>query len=210
MYRQLIYIVLIFHLGCQANSSNEKVETTLTKVTKVDTVPDCEWCGAMDAPDELHWDTEIAGSEEKGERLTLSGTVYKPDGVSPAEGILIYAYHTNAQGVYPKRGDETGNGRRQGYLRAWVKTNEQGRYRFKTIRPAPYPSHQEPAHIHMTLSHDTIPEYWINSTWFEGDTLITDELISRLDRMGGFSNIIPLSKDSNGVWQGERNIILGK
>ena len=130
-------------------------------------LPDCEWCGAREAPEKLSWQTSIADEKEAGERIILEGTVFEKDGVTPAEGVTIYAYHTNSQGIYARRGNETGNGRRHGYLRGWVKTNTDGQYRFQTIKPAPYPSHNEPAHVHMTLWRDDFEEYWINSTWFK-------------------------------------------
>ncbi len=171
-------------------------------------LPDCEWCGAMDAPEFLSYTSTIADENEPGERLIYSGTVYQPDGVTPAEDVLVYAYHTNAKGIYAKDGSETGNGLRHGYLRGWVKTNAQGQYQFNTILPAPYPSRNEPAHIHLTLTGEDFDEYWISSTLFEGDSLITDELKSKLDRVAGPNNIIKLTKDENGVWFGSRDIIL--
>ena len=122
--------------------------------------------------------------------------------------MIIYAYHTNNNGLYEKKGDEKGNGVRHGYLRGWTKTNSDGKYRFHTIKPAPYPNRSEPAHIHMTLMGENFNEYWINSTWFANDKIITDEMVSKLDRTGGFSNIIELTKDDKGNWIGQRNIII--
>lgn len=157
----------------------------------------------MDAPEQLDWQARIAGPEEPGEPLVLSGRVFQPDGRTPAAGILVYAYHTNTEGVYPRRGDETGNGRRHGYLRAWVRTDEQGRYRFRTVKPAPYPSRNEPAHVHMTLTGPDFDEYWIPSTLFAGDPLIREQ-----DRQGNASHILRLEKDAAGVWQGRRDVVL--
>jgi len=71
-------------------------------------LPDCEWCGASEAPDDVTSSTTIAGADEPGERLLLQGTIYAPDGVTPVPGVLLYVYHTNTAGVYAKRGDETG------------------------------------------------------------------------------------------------------
>ncbi len=171
-------------------------------------IPDCEWCGANEAPENTNWETTIAGKDVKGERLVLEGTVYQTDGTTPAKDVIIYAYHTNNNGLYEKKGDEKGNGVRHGYLRGWTKTNSDGKYRFHTIKPAPYPNRSEPAHIHMTLMGENFNEYWINSTWFANDKIITDEMVSKLDRTGGFSNIIELTKDDKGNWIGQRNIII--
>ncbi|MBA3584027.1 MAG: hypothetical protein H0W36_05765 [Gemmatimonadetes bacterium] len=46
----------------------------------------------------------LAGPAEPGERLVDTGTVSQPDGRTPAEGVLLYAYHTNAEGVYAGAG----------------------------------------------------------------------------------------------------------
>lgn len=170
--------------------------------------PDCEWCGAADAPPDPGWQAVIPPVDEPGEALVMEGRVFKADGATPAPGVLIYVYHTNAQGVYPKRGDETGNGQRHGYLRAWMKTDEQGRYRFRTIRPAPYPGRDDPAHIHITLTPPGGTEDWIDSFWFKGDPLITGKQLRKVTRPAGQSNVVELSMDKNGVWQGRRDILL--
>lgn len=173
-----------------------------------DSIPDCQWCGATEAPENLNWETTIASENVEGERLILEGTIYETDGKTPAKNVIVYAYHTNNEGEYEKKGNEKGNGIRHGYLRAWAKTNKVGKYRFKTIKPAPYPSHSEPAHIHMTLMREDFDEYWINATWFKGDKIITKEMTDKLTRTGGFSNIIELEKDEYGTWVGIRDIIL--
>jgi protocatechuate 3,4-dioxygenase beta subunit len=55
-------------------------------------------------------------------KLMLTGTVYQADGKTPAESVIIYIYHTNRQGLYPKSGGETDWARRHGYIRGWVRT----------------------------------------------------------------------------------------
>lgn len=170
---------------------------------------DCEWCGAADAPKNLSWTTTISPESEPGERLVVTGTVFEKDGKTPATNMLVYAYHTNIEGIYPKRGDETGNGRRHGYLRGWMKTDAKGRYRFETIRPAPYRTHGgEPAHIHFTIQPEGGDEYWLDGTWFKDDPRVTEELVAGVERTGGFSNVMNLKQDESGVWHGRRDFIL--
>ena len=122
---------------------------------------------------------------EAGERLIVEGTVYRPDGKTPAAGVLMYTYHTNAGGVYAKRGNETGNGRRHGYLRGWLRTGPDGKYRIETIKPGSYPSRSEPAHVHMTLQPPGEPERYIDDVVFEGDPLLTAAHRARLQQRGG-------------------------
>ncbi len=171
-------------------------------------LPACEWCGADEAPADLTWDIRVAGADEPGERLTISGTVYQSDGRTPAPGVILYLYHTNRDGVYPKRGDETGNGRRHGYLRGWLRTDERGRYRFSTIRPRSYPGGSEPAHIHVTVKAPGGREDYIDDFIFEGDPLITPSYQKRLRKRGG-SGLVSLARNERGIWTASRDIILG-
>ncbi|MFQ6615176.1 MAG: hypothetical protein ACE5HZ_00210 [Fidelibacterota bacterium] len=120
---------------------------------------------------------------------------------------ILYAYHTNQAGIYAKRGDETGNGRRHGYLRGWLQTDENGQYRIDTIRPGTYPTGSEPAHIHVTIKEPDTPEYWIDSIMFEGDPFLTKRRRQRLEARGG-SGIVSLERGDDGVWRGTRDIVL--
>lgn len=171
-----------------------------------DPLPECEWCGADEAPNDVSWETNIADENEEGERLTITGTVLHTDGNTPAPDVIIYFYHTNNKGIYPKRGNETGNGRRHGYLRGWVKTNKNGEYRVNTIRPVSYPDGTEPAHIHIAVKEPDKDEYWIDPIIFEGDPLITPEFMRRIENRGG-SGIMKLIQKGNMLY-GVKNIIL--
>src|SRR5690606_14499128 len=95
----------------------------------------CQGCELVfvGMPATLTSTARIAPPEEPGEALVLEGVVRREDG-SPAEGIIVYAYHTDAQGIYPP--DATMHGR----LRGWARTDHAGRYRFETIRPGSYPT----------------------------------------------------------------------
>ncbi|MDX1584794.1 MAG: intradiol ring-cleavage dioxygenase, partial [Thermoanaerobaculia bacterium] len=106
----------------------------------------------------------------------------------------------------PKTGEERGNGRRHGYLRGWVKTNEDGRYRIDTIRPGSYPGRNVAAHVHMTVLPPGGDEYRIADTVFEDDPNV-DDAYRRRARTSGGSGIIALEK-AGGIWRGTRDITL--
>jgi protocatechuate 3,4-dioxygenase beta subunit len=93
-------------------------------------------------------------------------------------------------------------------LRGWVKTNESGDYKFTTIKPAPYPSRDNPAHIHPIVKEPDKNEYYIDEYLFDDDPLLTQEKRAKLENRGG-SGIIHLVKRDDGLWTGQRNIILG-
>ncbi len=166
------------------------------------------WSGAFEAPANVSWRTIIPPQGEPGEKLIISGTVYLPDRRTPAKDVTVYVYHTNNKGVYPKKGNEKGNGKYHGYLRGWMKTDANGMYEFETIRPAPYQTHDgEPAHIHYTIEAADYPEYWLTGLWFSDDPRVT-AYKDKIERDGGFSNITTLSLDENNVLRGTRNIML--
>ena len=176
---------------------------------KIQAQNECSWCGTFETPKNTTWETIICSNEEPGQRIIITGVVYKDDGKTPAPNVKIYVYHTNIKGLYPKRGNETGNGKYHGYLRGWMITDINGRYKFETIKPAPYPTHEgEPAHIHYTIEAEGYPEYWLTGLWFEDDPLVTPAVVKNVERNGGFSNVTKLIPDKNGVLRGIRNIKL--
>ena len=170
---------------------------------------ECEGCEAIHEHFHagLAWSAVIPPPGEPGERLIVTGRVLEPDGKTPAPGVVIYVHHTNAAGVYPKKGDERGWGRRHGYLRAWVKSNERGEYRFETIRPGTYPSRVDPAHIHFIIKEPNRQEYWIDDVVFTDDSLVTPAYRARLQSRGG-SGIVTPERRASGEWLVRRDIVL--
>jgi len=116
-------------------------------------------------------------------------------------------YHTNQQGIYPTKGNETGWGKRHGYIRGWMKTNEKGEYRFYTSRPASYPNSNNPQHIHITIKEPELNEYWIDDYHFADDAFITADIKNTEGKRGG-PGLLHL-QTQNGIAKAKRNIILG-
>ncbi len=174
---------------------------------------ECEWCGAGDAPPNPSAKIVIPPEGEPGEPLIISGTVFRENGRTPAAGVTVYAYHTNAAGIYPKRTPNDGRPQwRHGYLRGWMRTGRDGRYEFSTIKPAAYPGRTEPAHIHLTISGTNYPEY-SGTLWFATDHLITPELRARnaaivATRSMRPASILTLKRDERGVLRGTHDIRL--
>jgi len=209
--KHILFLLSISLLVVFTACSHAKNKSKNVPILESSNQDECNWCGTSEAPENVTWNTIIPLIGEIGERLIISGIVYMPDGKTPAKDIIVYVYHTNNEGVYPKRGNEKGNGKYHGYLRGWMKTDSKGKYEFETIRPAPYHSHGgEPAHIHYNIQRPEHPEYWITALWFADDPRVTDEYLKGVKRNGGGSNVITLNKDENSVLRGVRNIILGK
>jgi protocatechuate 3,4-dioxygenase beta subunit len=173
----------------------------------------CEGCEAIhESPvpfDQLNHVDTLPGFAFGSNKMVISGTVYKPDGKTPAPGVVVYVYHTDSTGTYPRKGNEKAWGQRHGYLRGWMKTNEKGQYQFYTTKPGAYPGQTEnPAHIHITIKEPDKNEYYIDDFLFDEDPLLTQQQRSRLKQRGG-SGIVQL-KNSNGLLSATRDILLGK
>ena len=149
-----------------------------------------------------------AGWVQDGQKLLITGTIFKQDGKTPAPNVILYYYHTDINGYYAKREGLDQRVARHGYIRGWVKSDEKGRYAIYTVRPAPYPNGDMPAHIHPSIKEPDIDkEYYIDEFVFDDDTLLTPAKRNALENRGG-SGILKVSqKDDFQV--AEHNIILG-
>ena len=141
-------------------------------------------------------------------QMVIEGTVFQVDGKTPAANVILYVYHTDETGVYPKKGGEKGWARNHGYLRGWIKTDNTGKYTFYTFKPASYPSRTEPAHVHITIKEPDKNEYWIDAYEFEDDPLLTAEKRAQKRQYGG-SGIVSLTERDNFLIC-KRDLILGK
>lgn len=172
----------------------------------------CEGCEAVfeGRPKGPGSTSRIAPEDEPGEPMRIEGIVHDPEG-RPAPGVIVYAYHTDARGVYPR--DERLRGSaayRHGRLRGWVETDERGRYRFDTIRPASYPDRETPAHVHMHVIEPACCTYYIDSIHFADDPRLSAEERDRLGEGRGGSGLVRPRRDERGVWVVRRDIVLGE
>lgn len=172
----------------------------------------CEGCEAVfeGMPTSLSWRARIAPVDEPGEPLMLKGTVRDAQG-QVAAGVVVYAYHTNAQGLYPANDAIRGTASvRHGRLRGWTKTDEQGRYQFDTIRPASYPgANPPPQHIHMNLLEPGRCTYYVDEVQFDDDPLLGAEARALTAHGRGGSGLVHPTRAADGAWQATRDLVLG-
>ncbi len=116
------------------------------------------------------------GGEPIGERLVVTGRVVDADGRAVG-GQLVEIWQANAGGRYLHQRDQhpaaldphfTGAGR--------CLTDDDGWYRFTTIKPGPYPwrNHHNawrPAHIHFSLFGTDFTQRMVTQMYFPGDPL---------------------------------------
>ena len=141
-------------------------------------------------PEDADLTRQHAG-EPLGERIVLSGRVTDSDG-QPVRRTLVEIWQANAAGRYADPADDhpapldpnfTGAGR--------CLTDDDGRYRFVTIRPGAYPwrNHANawrPAHVHFSLFGPSLASRLVTQMYFAGDPLIPlDPILGSIpDRRG--------------------------
>lgn len=192
-------------INCKSDTLAQKAVSDLSLIKKNANIsPAVNWCGAIDAPDGVSWKSVLSKKSEKDEPMIISGTIYQADGKTPAPNVLVYFYHTDAEGYYGRGGGEA----RHGHFRGWMLTDARGKYEFSSIKPAAYPNRTFAAHVHMTITTGKLKEDSIDSILFEGDKFITSEERNTVGKKGGFNPILKLEKSAEGVLRGARDIRL--
>lgn len=170
----------------------------------------CDGCELMyvGMPEKINSVDTSAGWHEQGQQLLVTGKVYSVDGKTPVPNVIIYYWQTDHKGYYSPTKEMDEKAKRHGHIRGWVKTDENGRYAIYTIRPAPYPNENIPAHIHTSIKEPGIEnEYYIDEFVFDDDKLLTGEKRKALENRGG-SGILRVLL-SGELQVAEHNIILG-
>jgi len=121
--------------------------------------------------------TRQHNGEPLGERIEIRGRVVDEDG-RPIRNTLVEIWQANAAGRYLHKNDQhnapldpnfAGEGR--------TFTDEDGRYRFVTIRPGAYPwkNHYNawrPQHIHFSIFGPAFATRLVTQMYFPGDPLL--------------------------------------
>lgn len=172
----------------------------------------CEGCEAVfdGMPATIPARARIAPADQPGAPMTVSGRVLDRSGRARA-GVIVYAYQTDHAGRYPKpRAASDAGAMRHGRLRAWVRSDAQGRYAFDTIRPGAYPGEDIPEHIHMQVVEPGCFTYFIDDVVFRDDPRLTPAQERQLVQGVGGAGLVVPRRSGDGVWQVERDIVLGQ
>ncbi|MGB3176190.1 MAG: hypothetical protein WBB12_20225 [Saprospiraceae bacterium] len=212
IHRPGLFLMLLSILtGCsgQTKNNNPNQHTNTPSINKL-VGGGCDGCELMyiDIPTNISSVDTSAGWAAKGQKLLVTGTVFKHDGKTPVPNVIIYYWQTDHNGYYlPKQGLNE-KAKRHGHIRGWIKSDEHGKFSIYTIRPAPYPNENIPAHIHTSIKEPNIDnEYYLDEFVFDDDRLLTGAKRKALENRGGSGILRVLI--SGDLQIAEHNIILG-
>lgn len=199
-----VVCICLFFVSCNGQTSSKTKSNGIVG-------GGCDGCELMyiGMPKEIHSVDTSAGWNEKGQRLIVTGTVFQLDGKTPAKDVIIYYWQTDNDGYYspiPTMDERT---KRHGHIRGWVKTDVNGKYTIKTIRPAPYPNDVLPAHIHLSIKEPDIEnEYYTDEINFDEDKLLIPHFKKYPQENRGGSGVVRILLKDN-LQIAEHNISLG-
>jgi protocatechuate 3,4-dioxygenase, beta subunit len=121
--------------------------------------------------------TRAGSGEPIGERIIVSGRVLDEEG-KPVRRTLVEVWQANAAGRYRHDGDQHDAPLDPNFIgRGQTTTDDDGRYRFMTVRPGVYPWRNHPnawrpAHIHFSLFGPAFATRLVTQMYFPGDPLL--------------------------------------
>ncbi len=147
---------------------------------------------------------KMADANVQGDRLTLTGTVLRPDCKTPVAGASIDFWHCDHAGAYDIKAPDEKIAPENFRFRAMAQTDKDGRFHFETIVPGrygippglegfeKYAGQTRPAHFHITVTH---PIYLPLTTqlYIKGDPYIAKDPWATHSRL-----VLPLKKGSAG------------
>lgn len=207
----LLFIIIGLQLsltGCKGQASESSLDTNANRQI---VGGGCEGCELMyvGIPQDINATDTSTGWTEKGQKLLITGTVFKLDGKTPAPNVIVYYWQTDTDGYYSFKDGLDEKARRHGHIRGWIKTDQSGKYSIYTIRPAPYPNDVLPAHIHLSIKEpDIVNEYYTEDIVFDDDKLLINYLKKYpMQNRCGSGIVRVLIKDD--IQVAEHDLILG-
>ena len=122
--------------------------------------------------------TALDRDEEPGERIELAGRVFNEPDCEPVADAVLDIWQANAEGFYYNLESAAAPG--DYLLRGRVRTDGEGRFRVRTVRPGAYrtgPRSWRPSHVHVMVSGPSLLPL-TTQVYLPGDPhLATDALV---------------------------------
>ncbi|TXE20375.1 hypothetical protein ES692_00890 [Psychroserpens burtonensis] len=146
----------------------------------------------------------IPDFELKQQKLKITGTIYKSDGVTPAEGVILYIEQADEDGDFDLR---KLNDKRYAHHRGWIKTNTDGRYTFYTFVPGNDRRYNQLQQLFPAVKEPSKQSYNLESFLFDEDPLLTKLCRKKINKKGDPTRILKPTKEGD-LLVVEKNIVL--
>ena len=146
----------------------------------------------------------IPGFESKPNKLKISGTIYESDGVTPANGVILYIEQADEHGDFDLRKE---NGKRYVHNRGWVKTDANGQYTFYTYIPGNDRRYNQLQQLFPVIKESSKEAYEIESFLFDEDPLLSKICRKKITKKGDPSRILKPTK-VNDIFVVQKDITL--
>jgi len=144
----------------------------------------------------------LTAKGEPGDALAVSGVVRGSDN-KPIPNAIVYVYQTDHRGYYSADKESRDEAPR---LFGYLKTDGQGRYEFRTIRPGGYPNSQVPQHIHYEVTVE-VKRPIVTEFFFPDDPRLT---AADRDKAAREKMLATLSRDADGTQRATFDVVVGR
>jgi protocatechuate 3,4-dioxygenase beta subunit len=146
----------------------------------------------------------IPDYRSKTNKLKLTGTIYKSDGLTPASDVVLFIEQPNEIGDFELR--QTGDNRYV-FHRSWVKTDADGNYTIYTFIPGNDRRYNQLQQIFPIVKEPLKEEYELETFLFDEDPLLTKRCRKIIKKKSDETRILKLTQE-NGIFVAQRDIIL--
>ncbi|WP_353778038.1 hypothetical protein [Winogradskyella sp. 3972H.M.0a.05] len=146
----------------------------------------------------------IPGFDSKKQKLKVTGTIYQSDGVTPAEGVILYIEQPDEDGDFNVIKEED---KKYVQNRGWIKTDANGQYTFFTYVPGSDRRYNRMQQLYPIVKESTKPGYAMATFLFDEDPLLTKRCRKRMAKKGDPSRILKL-KTVDGLLVAQKDIVL--
>lgn len=143
----------------------------------------------QDAPARL----DLAGPDEAGERLVVTGIVYAADCQTPLADAMLEVWQADAAGAY-------------GNLQGTLRTDAAGHYELHTVKPGYYAGEANPPPLHIHLRIDHPAAHGIETEIFFADDPRVEQNNPTFQQLS--ITLQPVTTTDGAVWQGVFPIVL--
>lgn len=192
--KNLVYLICISCLFTVHNSAKAQEDITYLERNPIFDYTEIQLNNTDTIPD----------FELKDNKLKITGTIYKSDGVTPAKDVILFIEQPDENGDFDLRKH---NEKRYVNHRGWVKTDANGQYTFYTFIPGNDRRYNQLQQLFPVIKEPTKQEYELASFLFDEDPLLTKRCRRQISKKSDLNRILKLKK-VDGLFVTQKDIVL--